>query len=411
MEERMNIEKREKIIVSLTSYPERIQDVDKVIKTLMIQTLKPDEIIIWLSKEQFPGENGDLPKELVELCQFGLQIRWVSGDLKSHKKYYYAMQEFEEEIIITVDDDNYYNPELIECLYRSYISHPHAVSCTRANLICKDETGSLLPYKDWKKNYTLFADVEMMDLLAVGCGGVLYPPGCFVSDTLCDEESIEKYCLFQDDLWLKINEIIAGIPTVLIKEHSRTPISDIRGSQAVALYENINLDGNDAALNKLSSYFLARTGDSLCEAIFSKQPTVFGWMQEKKETIDSILEKTDKHGIYIYGAGQGARSTYECLKICGQEKRVMGFAVTRMGGNPLTLYERPVVGIDTVKDLECMMLVSTDDKLQEEIVKLLTDRGFENILAVDNRMIGVYNSSQKAIRNVKDDFMVYCKRF
>lgn len=396
-----------KIIVSLTSYPKRIGGVDRVIKTLLIQTLKPDKIIIWLSKEEFPNQNMDLPRELVELCQYGLEIRWVSGDLKSHKKYYYAMQEFEGEIIITVDDDTYYNPELIECLYNSYISHPHAVSCTRVNLICKDETENLSPYGDWEKKYSFCVDMEMMDLLAVGCGGVLYPPNCFELDTLCDEYSIEKYCLFQDDLWLKINEIIAGIPTVLIKEYNRTPIPEIRGSQAVALYTNINLGGNDEALSKLNSYFLAHTGESLCEAIFSKQHTVFDWLQEKK----AYLKKTDKYGIYIYGAGEGAKSTYECLRICSQEERVMGFAVTHMNGNPSMLYGHPVVGIDTVKDLECLMLVSTDDKLHEEIVRHLKNRGFKYILAVDNRLIHDYNSSQKAIQNVKNDFMVMCKRF
>lgn len=407
----MNMEKKNKIIVSLTSYPKRIQNVHKVIKTLLIQTLKPDEIIIWLSKEEFPGENEDLPKELTELCQYGLKIRWVSGDLKSHKKYYYAMREFEGEIIITVDDDSYYNPEMIECLYNSYTSHPHAVSCTRANLIGKDDAGNLAPYEEWKKKHTLCADMEMMDLLAVGCGGVLYPPGCFELDTLCDENNIKKCCLFQDDLWLKINEIIAGIPTVLIKEYDRTPVTEIMGSQTVALCDNINLGGNDEALYKLNSYFLARTGQSLCEAIFSNQPTVFNWLQEKKADIDNILKKTDKHGIYIYGAGVGARSTYECLRIYSQEGQVMGFAVTRMAGNPSMLYEHPVVGIDTVKDLDCLMLISTDDNLQEEIARLLKSRGFKYILAVDNRLLGAYNYSQKEFRNAKNDFMALCKRF
>ncbi|MDE7253383.1 MAG: hypothetical protein K2O32_10640 [Acetatifactor sp.] len=408
----MNIERHNKIIVSLTSYPKRISCVDRVIKTLLIQTLKPDKIIIWLSKEEFPNQNMDLPTDLIELCQYGLEIRWVSGDLKSHKKYFYAMQEFEGEIIITVDDDTYYNPELIECLYNSYISHPHAVSCTRTNLICKDDMEDLSPYGDWEKKYSFYVDMEMMDLLAVGCGGVLYPPNCFELDTLCDEYSIEKYCLFQDDLWLKINEIIAGIPTVLIKEYKRLLISEIGGSQEVALYTNINRGGNDEALSKLNSYFLARTGESLYEAIFLNPNTVFNWLQERKANIDIILEKTNNYGIYIFGAGEGAKSTYECLMVCNQEERVTGFTVTNMTGNPSMLYGHPVVEIDAVKDLECLMLVSTDDKLQKEIVRLLKKRGFKYILAVDNRMIGSYNSYQKdIIKNVKNDFMALCKRF
>ncbi len=400
-----------KIIVSLTSYPKRINDVERVIKTLLIQTMKPDKIIMWLSKEEFPNQDMDLPENLVKLCQWGLEIRWVSGDLKSHKKYYYAMQEFNEEIIITVDDDIYYHSELVECLYNSYMLHPQAVSCTRANLIGKDEEGSLLPYEEWEKNYTFCADMEMMDLLAVGCGGVLYPPGCFALNTLCDEDNIKKYCLFQDDLWLKTNEIMAGIPTVLIKEYKRISIPEIEGSQMVALCKNINCDGNDIALSKLNNYFFAHMGKMLSEAIFSKQNTVSDWLHKKKENIDNILEKTVEHGIYIYGAGEGAKSTYECLKMCSQEEKVIGFVVTHMAENPVTLYEHPVVEIDMVKNLECLILISTHDKLQEEIANLLGAYGFKHIIAVDNRIIGDYNISQRIIRDIKNSFMMFAKEF
>lgn len=42
-----------KIVVSLTSFPARIKKVHIVIESLLNQTIKPDKIILWLSKEQF----------------------------------------------------------------------------------------------------------------------------------------------------------------------------------------------------------------------------------------------------------------------------------------------------------------------------------------------------------------------
>ncbi len=82
-----------KVIVSLMSYPARIDLVASVLETLYAQTQKPDRIILWLAEEQFPKREEDLPGELVEDVISGkLDLRWCD-DLGSHKKYYYAMQE------------------------------------------------------------------------------------------------------------------------------------------------------------------------------------------------------------------------------------------------------------------------------------------------------------------------------
>ena len=45
-----------KIIVSLTSFPERMDDVHYTLYSLLNQEFKPDEIILWLSQEEFPNK-------------------------------------------------------------------------------------------------------------------------------------------------------------------------------------------------------------------------------------------------------------------------------------------------------------------------------------------------------------------
>ena len=81
-----------RLIVSLTSIPSRIDDLWLVIETLFRQSYKPDEIILWLSKDQF--EFAVLPVKLLKQQRRGLQIKFVDGDLKSHKKYIYAIETF-----------------------------------------------------------------------------------------------------------------------------------------------------------------------------------------------------------------------------------------------------------------------------------------------------------------------------
>ena len=72
----INTKKRkEKIIVSLTSYPKRINVVWITIETLLQQTVKPDEVILWLADSQFK-EIEELPEELKALQKRGLTIRF-----------------------------------------------------------------------------------------------------------------------------------------------------------------------------------------------------------------------------------------------------------------------------------------------------------------------------------------------
>ena len=76
-------EREEQVIVSLTSYPARISYVHLAIKSLMLQSYKPDRIILWLAEEQFPDKK--LPKKLTDLCQYGLEIIWMQ-DIYGNKK-------------------------------------------------------------------------------------------------------------------------------------------------------------------------------------------------------------------------------------------------------------------------------------------------------------------------------------
>ena len=100
------IKRDQKIIVSLTSYPKRIDTIWLTITSLFKQSMKPDLIVLWLAKSQFKTLD-DLPDSLKRLQKYGLKIK-LCDDLKSHKKYYYALKEFNEDIVILADDDMFY---------------------------------------------------------------------------------------------------------------------------------------------------------------------------------------------------------------------------------------------------------------------------------------------------------------
>ena len=138
------------IIVSLTTYPARIDKVNRAIKTLLTQSTKPDRVILWLAESQFPNKEADLPKKLLKLCKYGLEIKWCE-DLKSYKKLIPTIVKYPNDVVITVDDDLLYDKHMIEKLYNSYLKHPQCISCLRAHLMTFINDGTLRPYNEWIK--------------------------------------------------------------------------------------------------------------------------------------------------------------------------------------------------------------------------------------------------------------------
>lgn len=191
-----NLGRNKKIIVSLTSFPQRITVVHLTIESILHQTMLPDKIILWLSEQQFPKKK--IPERLSKLTSRGVEIRFVDGDLRSHKKYYYAMKEFIEDIIITIDDDIYYRNDLIENLIFWHNKYPEKIIANWLRIVKLDLQGNST-YRSWpeatKQGEVIFRGC------AIGCAGVLYPPYSLYED-VCDENLIKELCLTADDIWL-----------------------------------------------------------------------------------------------------------------------------------------------------------------------------------------------------------------
>lgn len=251
------LKRNEKVIVSLTSYPPRMNKITICIKSLLNQYFKPDQVILWLAKEQYPNLENDLPKALLRLKSKGLTISWCD-DLKPHKKYYYTMKQNPDAVVITVDDDMNYPKNLIGKIYDSYLKNPHAVSCLRAHLIKFNSNGSLKKYKDWGFEDNTFVGKPTYRLLPTGVMGILYPPRALPKDAF-NKKAIKDNCLMTDDIWLKFMCTANGYPTVLVEEQG--PIKCIDGTQESAI-SNFNVGiGNDTNINLTLRY---------CDKIFGK---------------------------------------------------------------------------------------------------------------------------------------------
>lgn len=259
------IKRKQPITISMTSFPARIEKVDKTIRTLMDQSVKPDRIILWLAREQFPGRKKDLPQQLLKLRRYGLSIKWCD-DIKSHKKYYYVMKRYPKDLIITADDDIYYGKDTLRNLYESYKKYPHAVSAIRAHLITFSAEASVNPYKEWIQEYGEIKTPSMR-IIATGVGGILYPPGSMHSE-LFNKDMILKTCINGDDLWLKTMQVMNRTPVVVAANNGK--LSYIEDSQKVSLWhDNISGGGNDRQLKAILDEYNEYYGkeDTLIERI------------------------------------------------------------------------------------------------------------------------------------------------
>ena len=251
-------ERKEKVIASLTSFPARIDCVEYAVKSLMLQDYRPDRIILWLSKLQFSGDS-DLPKSLLAMKEYGLEIMYCEDDLRGHKKYFELMKvQKPDELVITFDDDIIYPHDSITKLMRLHEQYPNAVIANRGYEITFDEGGKRKPHRWWAL-MSRYGVKEPKKLLHLSNGsGVLYPYSAMYKD-VCDATLIKKFALGIDDLWMSVMAILNDTPMIK-STYAHKTFSVYPGSQEVQLgLENMrneeNIDRYDVLLEELIKYY------------------------------------------------------------------------------------------------------------------------------------------------------------
>ncbi len=236
-------------IVSLTSFPARINRVWLVVESILRQTHKPDKLILWLSKEQFDSIS-ILPITLQKQINRGLEIELVEDDIKSHKKYYYAMKKFSNDYIITVDDDVIYGSKLLEYLINQSQLFPNSICCNNAHKVTGNNR-NINPYLEWVPIYSY--SVPNMYLMPIGIGGVLYPPNSLLVDAF-NINLIKDLCPFADDIWLNIMARLNGTYTSKTS-YSPTYLPIINFKNTNLHNINVKKGENDIQLNAVRNYY------------------------------------------------------------------------------------------------------------------------------------------------------------
>lgn len=243
-------EREEQIIISLTTYPKRFQGLELCLKSLLLQTVKPDKIIVYLGKDsvQAPFLN-----EIFKYKKYGVDF-FIDSDknLRSHKKYYYAFQQYSDAVIITVDDDVIYPKDLVESLINVHNKYPTAICARRVHLMKRINDNELAPYNLWIDQYRKLKEPSH-SLFATGNSGVLYPPHC-LDQRVLTEDVFTNICFPADDIWLKCMAFVHNTPVVWVPNWE-VELPEICNQNDIALSEdNIGQNKNDIYLNNVMDY-------------------------------------------------------------------------------------------------------------------------------------------------------------
>lgn len=194
-----NSPESQKVIVSLTSFPEAISYAVQAVQSILDGSVLPDKIILYLDTQKFPEQN--LPSELEELKSKSpiFEVRFDNAVIRSYKKLIPALRDFPEDVIVTIDDDILYHPNMLRDLLRIHKQLPNAIVAHRVR---KAKLNT--PYREWKKYKWydfIFKRFHFNHLaLQTGVGGVLYPPHA-LDEQMLDESIFMDLAPTTDDIW------------------------------------------------------------------------------------------------------------------------------------------------------------------------------------------------------------------
>lgn len=239
-----------KLIVSLTSYPARLDSIKYTLYSLFQQSVKPSKIVLCLAKEEIPDGYDSIPEILKKFEKLGLEILFTDSNYRSYNKLVHTLQLYPESIIVTADDDLYYNSQWLEKLYTTHEQHPEDIIAHRVHAISFTNK-KIDPYNSWNGPWV---ECSYLNFLT-GVGGVLYPPNSLYKD-------VSNYHLFQelsplaDDVWFYIMALLNRTKIRRIRNEVRQYCYIDKLNNSSGLMDlNVGENRNDYQINDVLSYY------------------------------------------------------------------------------------------------------------------------------------------------------------
>lgn len=247
---------QELITVSLTSFPTRISYVHIAVQSLLRQSYRNLRVVLWLSLKQFPDKT--VPDNLSHLTKYGLEIRFVEDDIRSHKKYYYIFKESPSSLVFLADDDIIYPSWIVEDSFRRYTEAGgmKVIIGNYGRTIIHLTDGSLAPYSKWP----IFPKPSDDVFFGSGGGTLLRP--CDLYKDICEKDLFLKFTPTADDIWLNAMARLGENTIKISMDTFPLPVM-IRKNRKLANSNLINEEANDKQLVGVQNYYYHQLGKKI----------------------------------------------------------------------------------------------------------------------------------------------------
>lgn len=244
--------RKEQIIVNLTSFPERMNDIYYTLYSLLSQSLIPDKVILWLTFEENPDGIKNLPKEVLKLMEYGLEIEFCHN-LRAYNKLIPSLKKYPHAVHITADDDIFYKKNWLKGLYNDYLKfgNNYIYAYRIHEVVMKND--KLYKYEKWKK--AIKSEKPSYLNFLTGVGGVLYPANIFNKEVF-NEKQFTDLSPRADDIWFWAMAVLNNIKTKVVPGFDGlvyvNPERELRlnGEMTLAA-ENVKLGGNDLQIRQV----------------------------------------------------------------------------------------------------------------------------------------------------------------
>lgn len=240
------------LVISLTSFPKRIKNTHRAIKSILRQSIQPENLILWLTYAEF-SKNPKIPHKLLKLEKFGLQIKFVDENFGPHNKYIHTLKNYSDWTIITFDDDVLYPKDIVKNLIQGYknSTEKKIIISSQTRTINFNNDGSASNYSEWPHTKERLISKKLVHLSVYG---VLFPAK---SITLpADKQfSFKNTSIGNDDFWLKF-VTLSNDYKIFNLALGTDRFLTVNNSQKVSLAsENVGNNRNDYYFDNLIKQF------------------------------------------------------------------------------------------------------------------------------------------------------------
>lgn len=257
------------IVVSMTTTTSRLGLCRAAISSLIGQSVRPDKIILWVSKEPYLKDSGvdstasvmSYIKSVCTVIEDVVEVR-CTQNIGPYRKLIPILRECQEkDIIITADDDVFYGYEWLSKLLSAYQNSCKGAVASRVRIKQCNMFGAEMSYLYWP---ICDKSVFLNNNYIITFGG-----GAVVSKSLFDDSDIDDNGFLEvgptaDDLWYSKLLERAGAGVKVVPEalnelnffvHDEG-LEEDNSPKTISLYHKVRL--------RIWDYVVGRLGVSVC---------------------------------------------------------------------------------------------------------------------------------------------------